>query len=58
MEKHEWLFTLPRINEEVDERLGEGIDWIGADPNRAASIFLELISMSIPNTWTLIITWP
>lgn len=43
MEKHEWLFTLPRINEEVDERLEEGIDWIGADPNRAASIFLELI---------------
>lgn len=43
MEKHEWLFTLPRITEEVDDRLEEGIDWIDADPNCAASIFLELI---------------
>jgi hypothetical protein len=37
MENHEWLFTLPRITEEVDDRLEEGIDWIDADPERAAS---------------------
>ena len=43
MRKHEWLFTLPRITEEVDDRLEEGIDWIDADPHRAASIFLRLI---------------
>ena len=43
MEKNEWLITLPRITEEVDDRLEEGIDWIDADPNRAKSIFLGLI---------------
>ena len=43
MEKHEWLFTLPRITEEVDDRLEEGIDWIDADPKYAASIFMTLI---------------
>jgi tetratricopeptide (TPR) repeat protein len=43
MEKHEWLFTLPRITEEVDDRLEEGIDWIDAYPERAATIFMGLI---------------
>ena len=43
MGKHEWLFTLPRITEEVDDRLEQGIDWIDADPKHAASIFLELV---------------
>lgn len=43
MEKHQWLFTLPRITEEVDDRLEEGIDWIDANPKRAVSIFLKLV---------------
>lgn len=43
MEKHEWLFTLPRITEAVDDRLEEGIEWIDADPERAATIFMRLI---------------
>jgi len=43
MEKHEWLITLPRVNEEVDEKLAEGIYWADADPNRAVSIFLKLV---------------
>ena len=42
MEKHEWLFTLPRITEKVHDRLVEGIDWIDADPKVAASIFMAL----------------
>ena len=25
IEKHEWIMNLPRINEEVDDRLEEGI---------------------------------
>jgi hypothetical protein len=32
MDKHEWTFELPRITEEVDDRLEEGIDWIHANP--------------------------
>src|SRR4051794_3366240 len=43
MEKHEWLITLPRVNEEVNERLAEGIDWVDADANRAVSIFSKLV---------------
>ena len=43
IEKHEWTLRFPRINEEVDDRLEEGIDWIDADPERAAAIFVELI---------------
>jgi len=42
MEKHQWRFTLPRITEEVDDRLEEGIDWIDVKPQRAVAIFLEL----------------
>jgi tetratricopeptide (TPR) repeat protein len=43
IEKHEWIFKLPRINDGVDHRLEEGIDWIDADPKRAASIFMNLV---------------
>ena len=43
IEKHEWIMNLPRITEEVDDRLEEGIDWIDGDPKHAAAIFLELI---------------
>ena len=57
MEKHEWLITLPRMTEEVDDRLEEGIDGIDGDPDRAKSIFLGR-SRSIRSTWTLIITLP
>jgi tetratricopeptide (TPR) repeat protein len=41
--KHEWIFELPRITEEVDDRLGEGIDWMHGNLKRAESIFRELI---------------
>jgi len=41
--KHEWSFCLPRIGEEVHERLEEGIDRIGTHPRRAAAIFRELL---------------
>jgi len=43
MEKHEWIFKFPRITEKVDDLLEEGIDWIDADPKRAASIFMNLV---------------
>ncbi len=35
--------TLPRITEEVHDRLEEGVNWIDADPKHAASIFKELV---------------
>jgi tetratricopeptide (TPR) repeat protein len=43
MGKNEWIFDLPRLTEEVRDRLEVGIDCMGEDPQRAASIFLELI---------------
>jgi tetratricopeptide (TPR) repeat protein len=43
MEKHEWLFNLPRITVAVDDRLEEGIDLMDVDPRRAASVFMELV---------------
>lgn len=43
MEKHEWIFKLPRITEEVEDRLDEGIDWIEGNRERAESIFRKLI---------------
>ncbi len=41
--KNEWVFNLPRITQVVDDRLGEGIDQMDADPQQAASIFRQLI---------------
>ncbi len=43
IQKHEWIMRMPRKTEEVDDQLDEGIDWIDADPKRAASIFMKLI---------------
>lgn len=43
MGKNEWIFNLPRVTEAVDDRLEEGIDWMDAEPKRAAAIFLGLI---------------
>jgi tetratricopeptide (TPR) repeat protein len=43
IQKHEWTLRLPRVTEEVDDRLEEGIDSIDADPEHAESIFLELV---------------
>lgn len=44
IEKHEWIFELPRITEQVDERLEEGIDWMDANLRRSESIFRKLIA--------------
>jgi tetratricopeptide (TPR) repeat protein len=41
--RHQWLFNLPRITEEVHDRFDEAIDWMEADPRRAALIFSELV---------------
>jgi tetratricopeptide (TPR) repeat protein len=43
MAKHEWIFRLPRIGEEVDDRVEDGIDWMDADLKRSVSIFRKLI---------------
>jgi tetratricopeptide (TPR) repeat protein len=43
IQKSEWIMKMPRVTEEVDDRLEEGIDWIDGDPKRAISIFLELV---------------
>ena len=39
----QWNFELPRITEEVDDRLEEGIEWLDSDLKRSASIFRHMI---------------
>lgn len=43
IEKHKWTLRLPRIGEEADDQLEEGIDWIDSDLERARSIFSDLL---------------
>jgi tetratricopeptide (TPR) repeat protein len=42
-EKHEWVFELPRLTTEVDDRLECGIDWMQANLKRAEAVFRKLI---------------
>jgi len=39
----QWNFQLPRITQEVDDRLEEGIDALDSDLKKASSIFRQLI---------------
>jgi tetratricopeptide (TPR) repeat protein len=41
--RRNWIFELPRITPEVDDRLDEGIDWLHTDPKHAAFIFAQLV---------------
>jgi len=43
MEEHEWGFRLPRIGEEVHDRLEQGIDWLYENAERAVVIFRKLV---------------
>jgi hypothetical protein len=38
IQKHDWIMELPRLTEEVQDRLHEGIDSMEVDPDHAASI--------------------
>ncbi len=43
IEEHQWTLRLPRIGEEADDQLEEGIDWIDSDLEHASAIFSDLI---------------
>jgi len=42
-EKNEWLFNCPRLRGEVQELLGDAIDWMDTNPRLARSRFTSLI---------------
>ena len=44
VERTEWIFNLPRVDEEVRDQLEAGINWLNAEPSRAARIFRKLIA--------------
>jgi len=43
IEKHGWLFNCPRLRGEVQELLGDAIDWMDTNPKLARSQFSGLI---------------